>query len=90
MYCVTPTAFIGTSYFYQNSARSFGGAIEAFVNVVLTFNGTNNFINNSASKYGGGAIYAGSNTSLSLVETSNFSHNSASSNGGAIEAYGNV
>ena len=48
---------------------------------VLTFNGTNNFIKNSANN-GGGAIYAETNSSLRFKGTSNFSHNSAYINGG--------
>ena len=44
---------------------SVGGAIYASENTVLSFNGTNNFINNSADLFGeGGSIYASENTVL--------------------------
>ena len=52
-------------------------------NGVLTFNGTNNFINNSAERYGG-AICATANISLIFIGTNNFTHNSAGINGGAV------
>ena len=59
--------------------------------VVLTFNGTNNFINNSAGLHGGGAIRARTNVTLTFNGTSDFSNNSAhSDNGGAICAETNV
>ena len=57
-----------------------GGAICTEYNTVLTFNGTNNFIHNSAGS--GGAISA-SNTVLSFNGTSHFINNSAPM-GGAI------
>ena len=62
-----------------------GAAILAVDSTSLNFNGTSNFINNSA--YYGGAIYVGYNTSLNLTGTSNFINNSAyTGNGGAINA----
>ena len=86
----------GTSDISHNSAGS-GGAIHIQGNCVLTFNGTSNFISNSASRSHGGVIDARFDTSLSFSGTSNFSHNSAGyrncaghkcdSCGGAIYAY---
>ena len=52
-------------------------------NVTLSFNGTNNFINNSAD-YNGGAISTSYNTVLSFNGMSNFINNSADYTGGAI------
>ena len=82
--------FIGTSNFSQNLAGRYGGGINAYNNTILSFNGINNFINNSANNDGGGAIYAGMSTSLSFIGTSNFHQNSAHSFGGAIEAFVNI
>ena len=48
----------------------FGAAIHTFGSNVLSFNGTTNFINNSA-YYGGGAIYA-DESKLSFSGTVNF------------------
>ena len=79
--------FIGTSIFSNNSAES-GGAIVTFDNVVLTFNGTNNFTGNSAN-LDGGAIYIDTNISLNFTGTSSFSSNSAME-GGAITANHNT
>ena len=62
-----------------------GGAIHTSPTVVLIFNGTNNFISNSANDYGG-AIYADFNTSLTFIGTTGFSNNSANHDGGAIHA----
>ena len=64
-----------------------GGTIWAATSS-LNFNGTNNFINNSArSDFGeiGGAIYVRDNTSLSFTGVSNFKQNSAT-NAGAVYA----
>ena len=58
-----------------------GGAIYTSDNVVFSFNGTNNFVNNSA--MWGGAICALLNTVLTINGTNNFINNSAD-NGGAI------
>ena len=66
----------GTSDISHNSAGS-GGAIHIQGNCVLTFNGTSNFISNSASRSHGGVIDARFDTSLSFSGTSNFSQNSA-------------
>ena len=79
--------FIGTSIFSNNSAES-GGAIVTFDNVVLTFNGINNFTGNSAN-LDGGAIYIDTNISLIFTGTSSFSSNSAME-GGAITANHNT
>ena len=49
--------------------------------LVLTFNGTNSFIRNSA-KSNGGAIYTENNTLLNFTGTNNFISNSANRNGG--------
>ena len=66
-----------------------GGAIYADNNTSLSFNGTSNFVNNSA--YQGGAIFAAFNTSLSFTGTSNFINNSADiCAGGAIYLYINT
>ena len=90
--------FTGNSDVSHNSAN-FGGAISTY-DTVLTFNGTNRFINNSARRGHGGAIHARSSTSLSFSGTSSFSHNSAGyrncvgykckNYGGAIHAYDTV
>ena len=77
--------------FIQNRAlehASYGiGAIFAYINAVLNFDGTNNFINNSA-RYGG-TIVAYNNTVLRFSGTSNFIKNTARY-GGAIFTYGNT
>ena len=59
-----------TNNFINNSAES-GGAINTYKNVVLTFNGTNNFSKNSAND-DGGAIHAFRRISLSFTGTSNY------------------
>ena len=85
----TSLSFSGTSNFIHNLAEV-GGAIGTVDNVIVTFNGTNVFFNNSASD-SGGAIFASSNTSLSFTGASHFSHNSAEHfNGGAIAASDHV
>ena len=65
-----------------------GGAIGTVDNVVVTFNGANVFLNNSANRFGtsnsGGAIFTGFNTSLNFIGTNEFSHNSAEHHGGTI------
>ena len=81
--------FTGSTNFLENSGYCRGhggeffggGAIFVFNDAVLTFNGTNNFINNSAN--GGGAIYVFDNAVLTFNGTSNFINNSANG-GGAI------
>ena len=81
----------GTSNFISNINQGINksadvcycGVIYAGHDTTLRFNGTSNFINNSA--HYGGAIYAGYNTSLNLTGTSNFINNSAGW-GGAIHA----
>ena len=83
--------FIGNTIFYENNAIHYyggTGAIWASVSS-LDFDGTNNFIGNSAEWYGG-AIHVETNSSLSFNGTSNFSHNSADYDGGAIDAYKNT
>ena len=73
-----------TSLTTHNSAvHNHGGAIFMKHNIVLTFNGSNYFFNNSAGI--GGVIYAGYNMSMSFSGTSSFSSNSAMY-GGAISA----
>ena len=93
--------FTGTNNFLDNVnsankkrqhggyALGVGGAIYISNNAVLTFNGTNNFVNNSA-KRNGGAIYAKTNISLTFIGTNNFSNNLAGVNGGAIYTLDNV
>ena len=75
--------FIGNTTFLENSAMSFGsgGAIYAD-STVLNFEGTSNFISNSADW--GGAISTSDNTILAFNGTSNFIGNSALLTGGAI------
>jgi len=85
--------FIGNTTFLDNSASSEqcsiygyvlgGGAIVTFNNTVLSFWGTNNFINNSAADNHGGAINTFGNTVLNLIGANNFINNSALF-GGAI------
>ena len=89
--------FTGTNNFLDNVnsankkrqhggyALGVGGAIYISNNAVLTFNGTNNFVNNSA-KRNGGAIYAKTNISLTFIGTNNL----AGVNGGAIYTLDNV
>ena len=76
--------FIGNTTFLENSAMSFGsgGAIYAD-STVLNFEGTSNFISNSAD-VDCGAISTSDNTILAFNGTSNFIGNSALLNGGAI------
>ena len=59
--------FTGNTTFLDNGATFFGngGAISTSGRTVLSFNGTNNFINNSADD-GGGAISTNSNTTLRM------------------------
>ena len=94
--------FTGNTTFIDNSAISGqcqsvtvvfeavfgGGAIFTSGNTVLSFSGTNNFINNSAGDYGG-AIYTYGNAELSFNGASNFFNNSAVF-GGAIYTLGNA
>ena len=82
--------FTGNTTFLGNSAtsRQFpfdgfgGGAIITLNNTVLSFSGTNNFINNSAGS-DGGAIYTEYNTVLNFNGANVFINNSADA-GGAI------
>ena len=76
----------GNTTFLENIARSnisvsCGGAIYATDHTVVSFNGTTNFINNSA--YIAGAIYVINNSVFHFNGTSNFISNSAHM-GGAI------
>ena len=75
--------FTGNTTFHENNASYYDvtGAIWASASS-LDFDGTNNFIGNSAEWYGG-AIHAETNSSLSFNGTSTFSYNSAYE-GGAI------
>ena len=83
--------FTGNITFLENKATfhrkysspSGGGAIHASGNVVLSFSGTTNFINNSAHK--GGGLFAVENVVLSFSGTSNFINNIAHK-GGALLA----
>ena len=86
--------FIGNTTFIENSAvhslnkpytfcYGGGGAIYTLGNNVLSFNGTTNFINNSARGYGG-AVQISDNKVLSFSGTSEFINNSAEDCGGAI------
>ena len=76
------TTFLSNSNSYAGVAGN-GGAICASQNTVVSFNGTNNFINNSA--VFGGAIYTSQNTVVNFHGINNFINNSASyGDGGAI------
>ena len=79
--------FIGTNNFTLNTVDYKGGAVFIAENGVLTFNGTNNFINNSAKN--GGVICAVTNIALGFIGTNDFTQNSAN-NGGAIFAVNNA
>ena len=88
--------FTGNIIFLENSATFYGpmsggGAIYTANHFILSFNGTNNFISNTADNDGrGGAIYATTNTVLIFFGSNNFINNSAdygSGGGGAIFAY---
>ena len=80
----------GNNDFTHNHCQTcVGGGGIAAVSSVLSFNGINNFINNSAGY--GGAIYTSDNTVLSFNGTSNFINNSAGDgHGGAIYISGNT
>ena len=82
----------GTSFVKNTQTATYpiycAGAIWASASS-LHFNGTNNFIGNSADSGSGGAIHAENNMSLSFSGTSNFNHNSAYV-GGACFTYNNV
>ena len=85
--------FTGSASFLKNTQTASypvycAGAIWASASS-LHFNGTNNFIGNSADNGSGGAIHAENNMSLSFSGSSNFSHNSADV-GGASFTYNNV
>ena len=82
--------FTGNTTFLDNSGTSssefaYGGAIYASF-TLLSFNGTSNFINNSARF--GGAIQTWANTVLSFNGINNFINNSAFL-GSAIYTFGN-
>ena len=87
--------FIGNTSFHNITQSAFypdaicAGAIWASASS-LHFNGSNNFIGNSANGINGvGAIYAEANTSLSFSGTSIFTHNLAEV-GGVIATFENV
>ena len=82
----TSMSFKGACTFSHNSAGREGGAVFIANNVLLTFNGTSNFIDNSANN--GGAIFATVNTSSSFAGTSSF-HSNTAIQGGAISANSN-
>ena len=88
--------FTGNITFLENIATFYqrdyggGGAIYAYGNSMLIFNGTNNFINNSANYGTGGAIYSAGSTILSFSGTNHFFNNSADSVGGAIYTEGST
>ena len=83
--------FAGNTTFLENygpySNTSGCGTVYASGNVVLSFSGTSNFINNLAHE--GGTIFALENVVLSFSGTSNFINNLAHE-GGAIFAASNV
>ena len=95
--------FTGNTTFLDNSAKNSesctqvyivrviigGGAIYASNNTVLSFNGTSNFISNSAGD-SGGAIRISHNTVLNFSGTSSFINNSVKESGGAIYASDNT
>ena len=74
--------FTGNTTFFENCAYD-GGAIYASNNTVLIFEGTSNFIRNSAGSIGG-AIYTSQNTQLLFNGISNFIGNTALFSSGAI------
>ena len=88
--------FTGNTTFLENSAiyfRNFKNFLSRFnwgaiftYNTIINFNGTSNFINNSANHLGlgGGAILTYDNTIINFNGTSNFINNSADGEGGAI------
>ena len=76
--------FIGITTFLENA----GGAISASYNTVLNFNGTSNFINNSAGD-DGGAISTTDNAVLNFNGINNFVNNLAE-DGGAISMSDNA
>ena len=88
-------AFTGNTTFFNNSILynstnidCGGGAIQSSDNSILSFNGTSNFINNSAGY--GGAIYTSYNTVLRFNGITNFINNSALGSGGTIYSSDNV
>ena len=78
--------FIGNTTFVDNIGN--GGAICALHNTVVSFDGTNYFMNNSAVY--GGAINAIQNVLFTINGISTFTNNSANKGGGAIYALFNV
>jgi len=70
---LAPQWFTFTSNFTPNSTVINGGAVLTAGIGVLSFNGINKFINNSAND--GGAICAVTNVSLIFIGTNNFIHN---------------
>ena len=80
------TTFLENGAIYFRNSTSFPGfywgAIFTYINTVINFNGTSNFINNTAAW--GGAIYAFDDTIINFNATSNFINNSADYSGGAI------
>ena len=91
--------FTGNTTFLDNSANFVqcpicttafgGGAVVTLNHTVLSFSGSNSFINNSAD-YVGGAILTLGNTVLSLSGTNNFINNYAEIEGGAIYTFNNA
>ena len=84
---ITILSFSGISNFSNNLAifNAAGCAISTTSNSVLSFTGTNTFINNSApgTHGAGGAIFITDNTILLFNGTNNFINNSAPCNYGA-------
>ena len=78
--------FVGNTTFVDNIGN--GGAICALHNTVVSFDGTNYFMNNSAVY--GGAINAIQNVLFTINGISTFTNNSANKGGGAIYALFNV
>ena len=87
------TTFLENSgIYFRNCTRFSGfysGAILTYNNTIINFNGTSNFINNSADYGGGGAIYTYNNTIINFNAASNFINNSAVL-GGAIYTNNNT
>ena len=86
------TTFLENGAIYFRNSTSFPGfywgAIFTYINTVINFNGTSNFINNTAAW--GGAIYAYDDTIINFNATSNFINNSADYSGGAIYTNNNT
>ena len=70
------TTFLGNSATLDSACYAGGGVGSAIYTFVLNFNGTSNFINNSAGGGSrGGVMWVSENTVLNLSRTNNFINN---------------